>query len=238
MTRSWILLGLCGFLAICAAASGPLDGAKSVGDAQLSKAASTTFDPAGLKAENRRDRENSDQEIRKRYNELVEQLIQLAEQKVDRLNPEDPKSSYPWRDSKHMAISLLGDFRAPAAIRVLMENLGYRNPRTYWTHGSWNTGHFYPAAEALWKIGMPAVGPVIEKLAQGDTSNNVRSNCCWVLREILGPRLGRLRIEIAIEQSRDAEAKKNLAGILPYFETDKEKTAAELERRKNGENPG
>jgi len=157
---------------------------------------------------------------------------------VDRLNPEDPKSSYPWRDSKHMAISLLGDFRAPAAIRVLMENLGYRNPRTYWTHGSWNTGHFYPAAEALWKIGMPAVGPVIEKLAQGDTSNNVRSNCCWVLREILGPRLGRLRIEIAIEQSRDAEAKKNLAGILPYFETDKEKTAAELERRKNGENPG
>jgi len=183
-----------------------------------------------LTTENLNDREKAAEAIRKERVQLIKQLIGLAAEKVERLHPDDPKSSYPWRDSKHLAVLLLGDLRAVEAVPVLLENLEYKNPRSIVTEYL-DKGGWYPAAEALSKIGMPAVGPTIDKLGVSAQKSKSSELCCWVLKKILGVRLARLRLQITIEETRDEAEKNNLTSVLPYFRTEQEKAAEERARR-------
>lgn len=186
----------------------------------------------GLTTENLKDREKAAEAIRKEHSKLIQQLITFSAEKVERLDPKDPKSPYPWHDSKHLAILLLGDLRAVQAIPVLFNNLEYKNPKTPWTHVSWEEGDLYPAAGALVKIGVPAVEPAIDRLATEDEEGWGRRLCCWVIKKVLGTRLGKLRLQMAIEETRDPTVKKNLTATLPYFKTEQEKAAEERARRK------
>ena len=187
---------------------------------------------AGLISKDLKEREQAAEAIRNEHTELIKRLIQLAAQKVERRFPDDPTSSYPWHDSKHLSILLLGDLRAVEAVPVLLENLEYKNPKTIVVWEQLGIGGGYPAAEALSKIGMPAVGPTIDKL--GAYPPEARGNlvCSWILREILGVRLARLRLQIAIEETRDEAVRRNLSAALPYFKTDQEKAAEERARQK------
>lgn len=184
---------------------------------------------SGLEAEKREDREKASELILKQHQRLVQHLIELSD-KPDPLE----FSPYEWHNSKHLAILLLGDLRAVEAVHVLLEHLEYKNPRNIM--GSYmDLGGYFPAAEALSKIGMSAVRPTIEKLGSYTKDSQGRRLCCWILKEILGVRLARVRLQIAIEESRDSAVKKNLTAALPYFKTDQERAAEERTRRKDAD---
>ena len=185
-----------------------------------------------LKTQDLKEREKSFEAIRNQQRNLIKELILLAEEKVAPLPSSDPRFvKYPWHDSKHLSILLLGDLRAVESVPVLLENLEYRNPRTKVRFEPLDPGGLYPVAEALSKIGMPAVGPVIDKLGRYGEQEEGHNTCCWIIREILGPRLGKVRLEMAIEETKDDTIKKNLTAALPYFKTQQEKNAEERARR-------
>lgn len=189
-------------------------------------------DVSRLTVEILQERERTAEAIRQERTELLMQLIELADQEVGRLDPGDPRSPYPWHDSKHLAILLLGEFRAAEAVSVLLENLEYKNPRTLYVSEPLEPGGWYPSAEALSKIGMPAVEPTIKKLGGYAQKNKGSELCCWVLKKMLGVKLARARLQIAIEETRDPTVKKSLTAVLPYFKTEQEKAEEERARRK------
>jgi hypothetical protein len=172
-------------------------------------------------------RERAAEAIRNERRELIAALIQLAQQEVNPLPSTDPRFvEYPWHDSKHLSILLLGELRATEAVPVFLANLEYKNPRSI-VGGFMDVGGGYPAAEALSRIGMPAVDLTVAKLGQLDPKSKTANTCCWILKEILGVKLARARIHIAIEEARDAAARENLRAALPYFRTPQEKAAEE-----------
>ncbi len=154
----------------------------------------------------------------------VSELIELASESVELLPAMEPEEArYPWRDSKHLAIVHLGDLRGSAAVQVLLDNLEYRNPREL--AGSYlDVGGWYPAGEALAKIGMPAVKPVIEKLGSYSADSKGSEICCWILTKVLGAELAKVQVEMAIRDTRDEGARKNLEAALPYLKATKEKS--------------
>jgi hypothetical protein len=189
--------------------------------ASESKNLGVGLDVSGLTGKNLQDREKAAEAIRKQRAELIKMLVGFAAEKVKPLPSSDPRFiEYPWHDSKHLATLLLGDLRAVEAVPVLLENLEYKNPRTLIVTLLLDIGGQYPAAEALSKVGMPAVKATIDKLSSSTTSGKGSEICCWILKKILGVRLARLRLQIAIEETRDEAVKKNLSTALPYFKTD------------------
>jgi len=120
-----------------------------------------------VKSEGLKVREKAAENIRKERKELIKELIKLAGQKAEPLPSRDPRFiEYPWHDSKHLAVLLLGDLRAKDAIPVMLDNLNYKNPRSIVSGALLDKDGWYPAVEALSKIGMPAIGPVIKKLGE------------------------------------------------------------------------
>jgi hypothetical protein len=181
-----------------------------------------------LRREDRKDRENAANTIRAVHAQLIQHLIQFAKEPGQGIPvPGTQEVDHPWHEPKHLAILLLGDLRASEAVPVLLENLEYRNPREIFEGGMWDKGGWYPAAEALSKIGMPAVDPTVNKLSELGPKNKTGESCCWMLKEILGVKLARARIQIAIEETGDETAKGNLKAALPYFLTPQEKAAQE-----------
>jgi hypothetical protein len=179
-----------------------------------------------LTKEGREDREEAANAIRALHGRLVERLIELAKQHGQAARVPQEPDYRAWHEPKHLAILLLGDLRASQAVQVLLENLEYLNPAEY--GGSYiDRGGQYPAVGALSKIGMPAVGPTIQKLSAVNPKSRGAELCRWILTEILGVKLGRARLQIAIEETHDQTAKANLKAALPYFRTPEEEAAEE-----------
>ena len=198
----------------------------------ISKLPSGTSDVERLKSTNEQEREKEAEAIREERRQLIQQLIRLAEQNVQPVTSRTTEDSeYIRHHAKHLAILLLGEIRANEAIPVLLENLNYRNPNILVGGSYLEHGQLYVSAEALSKIGMPAVGPVIDKLGKFSEQEKGHSICCWIIKEILGPRLGIIRLEMAIEEAKDETVRKNLTAALPYFKTDQEKAAEERAQR-------
>lgn len=181
---------------------------------------------SGLTSQDLKEREKAMQAIQKQYEQLIGELIRLAGQEVQRLYPDDdPRSDFPWpwRDAKHLAILLLGDLRAVEAVPILLENLEYKNYKDLKDIVQWRynlpEATWYPAAESLSKIGMPAVEPTIKKLVSYEPNSMGSRICRWILKEILGVKLARYRLEIEIEQTKDPVVKERLTAVLPYFKT-------------------
>lgn len=181
-----------------------------------------------LESSDLKQREVAATKIRKKRELIINQLIQYASIDVKPLPKPTPESMdrYPWHDSKHLAILLLEDFRAIEAIPVLIENLEYINPRSIFG----GIGYMYPSVDALVKIGMPAIDPVIEKLGTYDQDCLGRQNCVLVIKEVLGVKLGRYKLRLAIEENKNEKVKKNLQAVLPKFKTLQEKLDAERAR--------
>ncbi len=181
----------------------------------------------GLKSDKEDVREAAAQRICAQRAETIRALVALARQDV---KPMIGKSGniemieYPWHDAKHMAILLLGDLRGGEAVPVLLGNLTYRNPRSLIAGGREGPGRaegpgWYPAVESLIKIGMPSVGPVIEKLGGYAENCLGRRLCLVVMKHILSPRLAKARLQIAIEEAKDETARANLKAALEQFES-------------------
>lgn len=172
-----------------------------------------------LTSENIEERERAAESIRIDHKELIKLLLQLASKNVEPLSSSDQlfPAVYPWHDSKHLSILLLGDLRAIEAVPILLENLEYINPKTL--SGTIPKMLAYPAAEALSKIGMPAVDPTIKKLNEYESNSEGSNTCCWILQKILGVKLAKARIQIAIDETKEENIKKNLQNALSFIET-------------------
>lgn len=183
-----------------------------------------TIDVGGLKAEKIKEREEAAEIILKNHKEMIKQLIDFAAEKVEPLFISRTLKAveYPWHDSKHLSILLLGDLRAAEAVPILLDNLEYENIKSIDPYRLIGPDEWYPAVEALYKIGIPSVDPVIKKLGTYDKKCVARDNCCFILRAILGTKLALYRLEIAIEETKDLTVKQNLTVVLPYFKTEKE----------------
>jgi hypothetical protein len=190
---------------------------------------------SGLTSKILTEREQAAETIRNDRKELIKGLQELASENVKPLQPSNPQFpvEYPWHDSKHLSITLLGDLHVTEAISILIDNLEYRNPKSIVSLEPQDTGGWYPSAEALSKIGIKAVDPVINKLTIYEPNSIGSKNCCWILKKILGEKLARYCLQLTIEETKDETAKKNLTAVLPYFKTAKEKADEEYSQRKN-----
>ena len=175
-----------------------------------------------LKSDKEDIREAAAQRIRAQRAETIRALVDLTREDV---KPHVWKLGnaeffeYPWHDAKHLAILLLGDLRAQEAVPVLLDNLTYRNPRSLIGGGREGPGHiegpgWRPAVESLIKIGMPAVGPVLERLGGYNENCLGRRLCLVVIKEILDPRLAKARLQNAIEEAKDKTGRANLKAAL------------------------
>ena len=133
-------------------------------------------------------------DIREGYNGTVRDLIRVAEQTT----PYKFSFKFPlWRvPAKYWAICLLGDLRASEAVRILLDNLTYPNPR--YCGSSPCDRAVYPSADSLIEIGTPAVGPVTERLRGCGEDDLERHLCVLVLREVLGADLAEAQLTTAI----------------------------------------
>jgi len=186
-----------------------------------------------LKSSDLKQREAEANKIKKERQKMVSQLIELAKEDVKPIRKRTPNfpGVYPWHDSKHLAIMLVGEFRAIEAIPVLIENIEYINPKSIVSDEMISIVDYSPSAEALVKIGMPTIEPVIEKLGTYDRDCLGRQICAWIIKEVLGVKLGRYKLQLAIEETKDAKVKKNLQAVLPGFKTLQEQLNAERTRR-------
>jgi hypothetical protein len=177
----------------------------------------------GLGSPTRELREAAAEQIRQDQQSLIGRLINYAAAEIKPLpSSVGDSTSLPWHDSKHLAILLLGDLRAPEAIPALLKNLEYRNPRKFLVDG-YELGPvegpgWHPAVESLIKIGMPAVGPAIEKLGAYTQDCLGRRLCIVVLKQVLGPRLAKVRLEMAVDEAKDDAARANLKAALEQLE--------------------
>ena len=177
-----------------------------------------------MQAEKRQEREQASDAILKEHRALIKHLIELSDK------PDRAEFHYSdWHDSKHLAMLLLAELRAAEAVDVLLEHLEYKNFHDIMTsHVSLWERH--PAAEALSKIGMPAIGPTIDKLGRCPPNSRGSQLCSWIIKKVLGAKLARVRLELAIEEAREDAVKQNLKAALPYFKTHEEKAAEERAR--------
>jgi hypothetical protein len=181
-----------------------------------------------LQSSNKNIRVASQKKILENQAKLIDELIRYASADV-KPNPKphpDFPDSYPRHDSKHLAILLLGELRAISAIPICINNIGYKNKKYLVFDGELLPLDVeYPAVEALIKIGLPAVDPVIEKLGTYDKECQGRMNCVWIIKNVLGIYLGRCKLQRYIEKTTDETIKKNLQAIMPQFSKLQEKLA-------------
>ncbi|MHC4500647.1 MAG: hypothetical protein ACYS21_16235 [Planctomycetota bacterium] len=174
-----------------------------------------------LRSPDEKRREEAAEVIRKQQEQLVAGLVEIAGQEVPAAAAKGvTESEYAQRHSRYLAIGLLGDLRAREAVSVLTASIQFCGADIMVDGGFLELGEVYPAAGALAKIGMPSIDPTMKKLGMYDEEGLGRKLCCWVINKVLGHRLGKLRVEMAVERARDAKVKKNLESALGYFETD------------------
>ena len=180
-----------------------------------------------LQSSNRNIRVAAQKKILENQSKLIDELIQYASADVKpqpKPHPDFP-DSYPRLDSKHLSTLMLGELRAIDAIPVLIENIEYKNSRSFFDDRIPTLVELFPAVEALMKIGMPAIDPVIEKLGTYDKECQGRRNCVWIIKDVLGIYLGRCKLQRSIEKTTDETIKKNLQAIMPQFSELQEKLA-------------
>lgn len=120
--------------------------------------------------------------------------------------------------SKHLAILLLGDLRAPEAIPVLAVSIMCRVRPLYGSYGATSTiVAQYPAADSLAKIGTPAVPTILARLGRC-TDPLERQICVWILTQIEGSDLAKFLVSKAIRECDVSFVKANLQAALEYFD--------------------
>jgi len=119
---------------------------------------------------------------------------------------EDPLLRVPRREVVVSAIQLLGELRAREAVRPLVGLLLYGRradihdlPRREIGKQPEPPDAAAPAVLALIQIGAPSLGPVTERLVtiaeDAKDKNHLWLHCLWVIKGVLGPRLGKAYLE-------------------------------------------
>ena len=116
-------------------------------------------------------------------------------------------------DGKNLAMDALGAYRASEAVDCLLRQLTYQTPRSISVDGYKEYERNFPAAAALSEIGMPAVGPALEKLADAPGPVEWRL-CAWIVKDVLGSDLALAALRMHADTEADPTRKARLeAGI-------------------------
>lgn len=158
-------------------------------------------------------------QLAKTRSKLLQQLIHAAKQPSQPLKVIDGNPVHAWREPKHVALLLLAEFPDRTAVPVLLENLAYENIKDPADRTVFRLGHYFPAAEALVKIGVPAMQPVVDTLAEQLKDGRVRHNCCWILEQHYGRKWAKVRIEEEIDKPNQVPWKRDTlkAALTQYF---------------------
>jgi len=109
------------------------------------------------------------------------------------------------------AMLVLGELRSASSVPLLVRYLGFTPSKSVvMDHPVLET---YPAAEALAKIGMPSLGPLIELYKE--RPNVTRYQTFLILDEVLGRDLMRAYLQSAIAAEKNPEKRAILKQILP-----------------------
>jgi hypothetical protein len=170
-------------------------------------------DVTRLQSEKEVDRRQAEGDIRDRHQKLVEKLIRI-------LSLSEPvKYQRRCCSAPHLSIELLGELRAPEAVPYLLDYLEWAVPEDVICLGrrAFRAAPDYPACHALVRIGMPAVDPVVKQLGQCSQDGPRRDKLCWILDRMMGAKLARARILIAIEDAESKSVQANLSAGHKYF---------------------
>jgi hypothetical protein len=123
--------------------------------------------------------------------------------------PESLEDLCDENSSPNLAISVLGEMRAPEAVPALINRLAFLDKI-----GGASLTHAFgvaevPVAVALVKIGKPAEPAILKAIRQkGPSFFNMR---VWILQEIEGAKMAVALLEDALATEKNEEAKANLA---------------------------
>ena len=138
----------------------------------------------------------------------IHSLINLADQEPTNLVQEYVKFD---------AVQLLGEYRATEATALLSKNLDYF-PRCTVRVSEEGPLTFYPAAEALARIGAQAIERVVNQWTAGGISDRQRRILAFLIYQIDGKELGLARLELARKQAADESRKANLSRLIDLYE--------------------
>jgi len=82
-----------------------------------------------------------------------------------------------------------------------------------------SVGDCYPAADALTKIGGPAIAPCLRELEIA--SPRKRVVLCWVVKEVLGSEFAEEQLSAVIERTSDGEKRRNLSAAIALLKKDR-----------------
>lgn len=120
-------------------------------------------------------------------------------------------------DDKMDAAKILGYCRANEAVDDLVSRLDLENawhPPPFGTVTPEESMFFtLPISAALWKVGEPAVKPLMNEIAEGP-SDSIMRKCVSICRAIEGDDVTAFRIGRAMERVENADAKKYFATAL------------------------
>lgn len=147
------------------------------------------------------------EELHKTVSRLADQRNEMIGRLIGRLRYEkDP-------DRKIRIAFLLGRYRAREAVPDLSACITLESKRTHEEITEVPLWGRYPVAEALARIGCPAIPEMIANI-ESSQSEEVRELSTWVVTEVYGPRLGRKALEFAIERQNDPRKRANVQDAL------------------------
>jgi hypothetical protein len=137
----------------------------------------------------------------KRHTESVDYLVSVVKMPVRRA-----ESFYSPTTSRNIAIDLLGGLRSKKAIPALVD---WIFPKSGQSIGVWELSLFSPAGAALVEIGLPAVGPLVERLASESDAAR-KGVIVRILVAIKGLRGTELLFEDLVGREKEPNRHKNL----------------------------
>jgi hypothetical protein len=163
----------------------------------------------GLRSENSNDRLAARRAIMARRKELIAWL----EGTIRELAATEKKATV------RTAMQVLGDLRSVESVPLLADHLSFHVVESLITRiPTFADGR--PAAGALIEIGLPSVGPVLDKATSSD-DEKVHKIAAVVVCQIQGRKWGTVTIDERIERETDSRAKQRLSQVRKHIESGK-----------------
>lgn len=122
----------------------------------------------------------------------------------------------PSKFRKFQGIRLLGLSRDPVAVRVLLKEIEFSELML----SNWRSPlGWYPAADALARIGSPAAKLILEDRLRGPVNERELRLFAWIIYTVDGEKLGAARLDLELSSGRwmTEEKKANLVRLVEMY---------------------
>lgn len=154
-----------------------------------------------------------DQTVRRHASyQLKEERNSLVHVLMNKLRELSKTTDTSYQSALHLTVQALGEWRVEDAVPLLAKMVDYQIDRTTMT--GWDklpTYAYYPAADALRKIGGEYVHKLIVKRLCTEEDAEVVRICVWVLFEAYGEDVAKLLLEAEQARTEDPAIRERLA---------------------------